>query len=63
MISLLQQLHPDCTTLLLCGVVVIAWAKFAEAESPTNILDFLDKVSRCKLTMVVSIVSTHVLVL
>jgi hypothetical protein len=62
MISLLQQLHPDCTTLLLCGVV-IAWAKFAEAESPTNILDFLDKVSRCKLTIVVSIVSTHVLVL
>jgi len=26
-----------------CGVV-IAWAKFAKAESPTNILDFLDKV-------------------
>jgi hypothetical protein len=26
-----------------CGVV-IAWAKFAKAESPTNILNFLDKV-------------------
>src|SRR5438046_1811604 len=26
-----------------CGVV-IAWAKFAKAESPTNILDFLERV-------------------
>jgi hypothetical protein len=37
LISIVWKPYAPCS-------VVIAWAKFAKAESPTNILNFLDRV-------------------